>query len=347
MYNLNINLKSIKNNIIQIRRLLGAKKIMAVVKGDAYGHGIEQISTVLNPYVDHYAVSKISEGIRLRKHGIEKPILVLNPIIDPKAIKWDLTMTISSASDINTISKLNMKLKAHMKIDTGLGRFGFYSHQIDQIMSFYKIPHIQIDGLYTHLSSVNIESQFNLFKQCLDELNQYDIHIPLRHMTNSYAALYHPETHFDLVRVGAILYGLSPGGMNQFDPNQFGLEPAMSLESKIISIKTVPPGCRIGYGGNFTTKRKTRVAAIPIGFADGYPISNGEVIVGNLSAPIIALFMNVLLVDVTDKNVFVGDTVTLIGKEVRLGDIAEKNALKDSQLACQLGNHLKRNYSFN
>jgi alanine racemase len=346
---LNINLQAVKHNISIVKNLVGTKKIMAVVKGDAYGHGIEQISTVLDPHVDHYAVASIIEGIKLRRNGIKKPILVLNPIIDPKtALKWDLTLTISSNSDIHTLNQLinhlNVKLKVHVKIDTGLGRFGFNPSQIYQFVKCFKMCNIQIDGIYTHSSSYDVESQFNTFKRCLEYLNQNGIYAPLKHMSNSYLTLNYPMTHFDLVRVGAVLYGLSPGGMNQFNLSQFDLKPAMSLESKIISIKTIPPGYQISYSRKFTTKCETRVAAIPIGFADGYPITNGEVMVRDMKVPIVGLFMNVMLVDVTNKHVSVGDTVTLIGKEMILGDIAEKNGLKDSQLACQLGHHLKRNY---
>lgn len=347
MNNVIIDLRQIRNNAFNLRNMINSL-IMAVVKGDAYGHGIEKVCQTLGPYVDQFATVTIEEGILVRKSGIEKPVLILNPEISSEAMEWGLTLTLSSLDQAIRINHLygNQTVHVHVKIDTGLGRFGFRDNMIEQIAQVNDMINIKIDGVYTHLSSFqSVGKQLFLFKKIIRRLEERQIHIPLKHMANSMGALYYPETHLDMVRLGAVLYGLSPGGLNSTDDlMRFGLESALSWKSQIIEIKTFEEGAQIGYGGMFKTTGQTKVAYIPIGFANGYPPSAKHVMIGNTLVPVIGVAMNVTFLDVTEVSAYVGDIVTLFGREVRISEVASECGMKDSQLACQVGRMNTRQY---
>lgn len=343
---LEINLDAVKSNIVNIRNLIGKQiKIMGIVKGNGYGHdAIEVARIILENGADELAVARIEEALFLRKNNITAPILVLGVAFKEKA-KLYLDYNIKpSLSDLDTIysfnnfaSQLNQKMKIHLKIDTGMGRLGMKLAELKQTISdFEKMQNIEIEGVYTHFSTSDEGDkkytyyQFDLFKEAIDLFKNSNIPIPYFHTANSGAILDLPETWLDIVRPGCLIYGLYPS----VDVRRtIGLTPALSFKSRISFIKNVQTGSFIGYGKTCQVKRETRVATVPVGYADGYPrlLSNrGEVLIrGKMTRVLGRVCMDQLMADVTDiENATVGDEIVLWGiqgdKNIPVEDIARK-----------------------
>lgn len=355
------NYRQIKKNIPKYTG------IMAVVKADAYGHGAIEIAQILEKEgVDYLAVAIAAEGAQLRDIGIKTPILVLGytPATSVGVlIENDLTQTIFSYEMAKYISyeasKLDKKVKIHIKVDTGMGRIGFLPHptSIEEIVEINKLPNIEIEGIYTHFSSADEEDktytrkQNSVFNGFLKELGQVDIDAPIIHVANSAAIIMHKYTHSNMVRLGISLYGHYPSESVKSYP--VGLVPAMSLKSQVVHIKEVPKGQPIGYNRKYTTKDVTKIATIPIGYADGYSrgLSNkGRVLIRGEYAPIIGnICMDQFMVDVTHINyVAVGDEVVLFGKqdgnEITVEEIADILNTINYEVICMIGKRIPRIY---
>ncbi len=367
-----INLDNIAHNVREIRKITSKRaEIMGVVKADAYGHGVFEVTkTLLDNGVDSLAVSMLDEAIQLRKNGIDVPILILgytDPVRAEEIISYNVTQTVFSHDLAEALSqaalKMGKKVKIHIKVDTGMTRIGFmpgYS-AVKNIMKIDKLPGIIIEGLFTHLACADekdksyTKMQFEKFMSIWNELNRIGIIIPLKHAANSAAIIENPEIHMDIVRPGIIIYGLYPS--EEVDKKRIGLKPAMSLKANVILVKDVEPGTSISYGRTFTTERKSRIATIPVGYADGYTrlLSNkGSVLLNGGKAPIVGrICMDQCMIDVTDleNEVRVGDEVILIGTQgnstISADSIAKDLGTINYEVVSLIGKRIPRFYISN
>jgi len=362
----NINLDAIRSNINEIRRHLKKDtKLMVIVKADAYGHGAVAVSKALeNGLADAFGVAIIEEAVELRKAGITKPILILG--FTPReqfdlVVSYDVIQTVYQYEMAQELSKEAIKqgktAKIHIKVDTGMSRLGFSDSQesITEIKKISTLKGLYIEGIFSHFANADekdkssVNDQIRRFNDFYRQLENEGIHIPIRHMANSAGVIEFPNAQYEMVRCGIITYGLYP---SEYVNHSFAnLIPAMELKSHVVYIKEVPPGTGISYGSTYITKRKTKVATIPVGYADGYSrnLSNvGKVIIRGKYAPIIGrICMDYFMVDVTDiEDVTQGDTVTLLGKDGDCVISAETLALWSHsfpyEMVCTVGKRIPR-----
>lgn len=331
---LEIDLDNLTNNIQEIRRHVGNDTlIMAIVKANAYGHGAEVCGKLfLGNGADMLGVSVLSEGIILRNSGInDAPILLLNythPSQYKELLEYNLTQTIFKYNDAKLLSdeacKLGKKAKIHIKIDSGMNRIGFLPNEtsIESIIDIAKLPNIEVEGIYTHFSNADetdksyTKKQFENFKWTIDRLEDSNINIPIKHAANSATNLDLPGYKLDMVRPGIILYGYYPSEFVNKDI--IDIKPAMTLKSVISNIKEIEKGEGIGYGQTYITERKSKIATLPIGYADGYSrmLSNkAYVSIKNKRVPIVGnICMDQLMIDITDiDDADLNDEVILFG----------------------------------
>ena len=342
-----IDLDSIAQNVKNIKQLIGEKKeLMAVVKGNAYGHDVlEVVPVVLNNGATRLAVARLEEGIFLRKAGITVPILVLGLTLKQQAellVSYSITPTVSEYEMIEELSKFAVKeertAKVHLKVDTGMGRIGILpDHILDLVKKIKALKNIEIEGIFTHFSLADekdktyTEMQFKKFMDVLTVLENEGIRIPVKHVGNSAALLDLPHMCLDLVRPGISVYGLYPSREVQ---KTVKLIPAQAFKTRIVFLKELPTGEDISYGRTYTTnQRRTVVASLPAGYADGYNrlLSNqGQTLVRGRRVSVIGrVCMDQTMIDVTNlPQVEVGDEVVLWGKqgqeEIIVEEIAEK-----------------------
>ncbi len=331
-----INLDSIIYNLNWVKRKVGenVKICFAGTKADGYGYGILEVAEAgIEAGVDYLGVAIPDEGIYLRKNGIKKPILVFGHILpefSEKIVDYDLTQTVSTIDLCKRISyyaKKKKKIaKVHVKVDTGMGRIGVFPEEvIDFIKGISKLSNIYIEGIYTHLSSVGRDDEFTKrqiekFFYVLKLLEKENIKIPLKHMANSAAIKRYPETYLDMVRPGSII----------FNADSPGLKQVFSLKSKVVYVKKVPKGYRIGYRGSYITKKETKIVTVSLGYIDGFPFFLGnekwKVIINDRYFPVVGrVCMDQIMVDVGNENIKIGDEVIIVGKnkkcEIKLVDI--------------------------
>jgi len=338
-----IDLRAIEHNYARVRRLVGREtKIMVVVKANAYGHGIVEVSTVLERLgVDYLGVATTDEAVRLREYGMKTPILVLGSVLPDEVralVENNITLTLCNEDLLEAIRKetgFGRKAKVHIKIDTGMGRIGVWHEEALHFIkdSLAQEKNIIIEGIYTHFSSAGRDDfftnyQIDAFEKVLAKLDGFDIRIPLRHAANSIATVDFKRSHLNLVRPGLIIYGMYP---KHTFPKLIKLKPALSLKTKVVYIKETPPGRSISYGRTYVTQKHTRIATLPIGYADGYSrnLSNrAEVLVRGRRAHVVGkVTMDQTMIDVGHiKGVKTGDEVVLIGKQGRNEIRAEKLA---------------------
>ncbi len=330
---LEINLDAIAHNVRTIKEIVGRNtQIIAVVKANAYGHGAVEVSQVaLENGVAILAVGVVEEGIILRKAGIKAPILICGLTLEDQLeplLSYNLTPTICDLQILEALSKVagenGKTVGIHIKIDTGMGRLGVSPPKtLNFVKKISKMRNIKIEGIFTHLAATNekdgiyTKMQFDEYKKALLELEKEGINIPLKHIANSAAILNSSSMYLDAVRPGIILYGLFPSPKSE---RTVELKPATEFKTKIIFLKKVSPGKSIGYGRTYITTKPTKVATLPVGYADGYSrlLSNkGEVLVRGERAPIIGrICMDLCMIDVTHiPQVQIGDEVVLWGRQ--------------------------------
>ncbi len=339
-----VDLSAIRSNIEQFAALVGgAEHIMPAVKADAYGHGAVAVSrTALDTGCDRLAVATVLEGEELRVAGINADIQILGsslPAEIPLALELDLILSIHEVGAIRLINaeaaKLGVNARVHLKIDTGMGRLGILPENIlFAARSISAMPNLELEGLFMHFADASDEPysqrQLSRFNQALSILEEVGIVVPVIHAASSTAAILHPESHYTLIRPGAGIYGFhSPTWTQEALP----LTPAMSWHSVIVQVKDYPPGLSLGYNRTFTTRRPTRIAVLPIGYADGYlrSFSNHvDVLISGRRAPVVGMIsMDYTMVDVTElDDIEIGTEVTLIGSEgddaIRVEELADK-----------------------
>jgi alanine racemase len=363
-----IDLDAIAHNTREIRKLTGSGvEIMGVVKADAYGHGVlEVVRTLLDNGVTQLAVSMLDEAIQIRHMGIDVPILVLSytdPARADEIIENRVTQTVFSLDLAQALSaaavRLGKSAKIHVKVDTGMIRVGFMpGHKaVRNIIEIGKMPGVILDGIFTHFASADesdssyTKMQFERFLNLCGELAQAGIHIPVKHVCNSAATLQYPEMHLDMVRPGIILYGLCP---SKEVSGKMDLRPAMTLKANVIFVKDVDRDVCVSYGRTFRTARKSRIATVPIGYADGYTrlMSNkGRMLINGEFAPVIGrVCMDQCMLDVTDleREVHVGDEVVIFGKQngacISVDEIADQVGTINYELVCIIGKRIPRVY---
>ena len=362
-----IDLDAIYENVKNAKALLKKDtKMMAIVKADGYGHGAVEVARQIDELVDAYGVAILEEGIELRKAGFTKPILILGytpkPLY-PAMIRYDIAtavFTMEMAKEISdTAVAMHKNANIHIKLDTGMSRIGFAitKESKEIIEQIAKLPGIEIKGCFSHFARMDekdktkANEQFAKFTKMVNALEKDGVDLGIRHISNSAGIMEAPEVQMDMVRNGICLYGLYPS--EEVQKERLPLKPAMELKAYVSYVKTLEPGVEIGYGGTYTTTKKTRVATIPVGYADGYSrclSGKGSVLIHGKKAPILGrVCMDQFMVDVTDiDNVCVGERVTLFGKD---GDscitIEEISAMAHSfnyEFVCDIGKRIPRVY---
>lgn len=325
-----------------------------VVKSNAYGHGIHHVARICeeDDAVSYICTANVTEAIALREQGIQKPILVMYFLnTDPDTIVlYDLDLVIfdyETASLLNRIAQKQSKIvRVHVKIDTGMSRFGFLPHEaFDIIMRISQLPHIKIQGIATHFAQSDKEDQgftreqLVHFTTLITQLEQKGITIPIKHTANSAAVIGNKDTHHNLVRVGAGIYGILPKHILDRHSDTLQLKQPLTWKTRIIHIKKIPPNTSVSYDRMHTTTRETIIGILPIGYYEGYDrklSNNGNVIIcpdgvvrlHNIYAPILGrVCMNMTIIDLTDiPQARVGDEVILMGDydQVRAHDLAHR-----------------------
>ena len=363
-----ISLAAIKSNIAAIKKFISTgAKFMAVVKANAYGHGAVAVSrAAVEAGADYLGVANLKEALELREAGILSPILILTESptsVADETIQHGLTQTIYSFAEAKALSDEALKrrktAKIHVKVDTGMGRVGIVPSEALAFMTkVASLPNLELEGVFTHFAKAeNPEDtftgeQFAKFQQIIARLPAVAglPQVPLKHSANSAAALFHPQTHLDMVRVGLMIYGLYPQGNAR---RLINLIPALSFKTRVTYLKKVPAGTPLSYGSTYVTPAETVIATIPVGYADGYSrrLSNrGQVVIRGKRFPIVgAVSMDMALVNVGNSSkVEMGDEVALIGELDGQGISADEiAALEDTisyEVVCSIGKRVPRVY---
>ena len=369
-----VDIDAIKHNFKAIRKAADEKAgIICVIKADAYGHGAVFLAKLYEKLgADRFAVSNIEEAMQLRENGIVLPILILGftPAFMAKTLADNhISQAVFSYDYAKELSdfavKDNVTVKIHIKLDTGMSRIGFMYQDIQrdkdslkEIEEVCKMPHLEHEGIFTHfaLSDEGDEGkeptlhQFECFSDAVNKLKENGCHFEVVHCSNSGAIIDYKQAHYDCVRAGIILYGLSPS--SKLD-GRLNLQPAMQIKSVIAQIKTVAPDTPVSYGGTFVTDKPTKIATVPIGYADGYTrsLSNrAYMTVNGQKARVIGrVCMDQLMIDISGiDNVKVGDEVIVIGdgknNTFSFDEMAQLTGTINYELVCLVGKRVPRVY---
>ena len=360
-----IDLDAIEANIDAIRARAGVD-VMAVIKADAYGHGAIQVARLLQDKCSFFGVSSVLEAMELRRAGLYNPILILGhtPVSAfPALIQAEIRPTIFHYEDALALSRAAQDADKtavfHLAVDTGMSRIGFQATEEDADIcaKIATLPGLQAEGLFSHFATADCADlsrarrQAEKFDAFYEMLKARGVQIPIRHMDNS-AGLMNFENHYEMVRSGIVTYGMYPS--DEVDPQRLALRPALQWLSRVTHVKTLEPGREISYGGTFVTTRPTRVATVPVGYADGYRRSlSGKfhVLIRGKQAPILGrVCMDQLMVDVTDiPDVALNDRVVLVGKsgseQITMEQISAAADSFNYEFVCGISRRVPRVYS--
>lgn len=360
-----IDLSAIKHNFLQFRKIADKSvKILVPVKADAYGHGLIPVCRLLAKCgVDYFGTGTTDEAVKLSKARLGVSILNLTSITKAEiaaVINYKIIQTVANAELARLLNaaagKKGARVKVHLKIDTGMGRLGIWHYEaVKFIRETLKLKHLIVEGIFTHFACADedvifTDKQISNFADILRELDEIGIGIKYKHAANSAAVVKYKKAHFNIIRPGIMIYGLYPHPCLN---GKIKLKPALALKSRISYIKDALAGQRISYGGTYTTRRRSKIALIPIGYADGYNrlLSNkGEVLIHAKSAPVLGrVCMDQIIVDITNiKNVKAEDEVVLIGAQGKKRITAEKIAFLCStipyEITCSISSRVPRVY---
>ncbi len=359
----NIDLDAISHNFQAISEKAGVT-VMAVVKADAYGHGAVPVARHLEEKCAFFGVSSLSEALELRHAGIEKPILILghSPVSAfPDLVRYDIRPAIFSLDDAQALSQEAQKqgktAPFHLVVDTGMSRIGFQATEesADICTRIAKLPNLEIEGVFSHFATADevdlkkAEAQAERFDLFCGMLKDRGVTPKICHLDNS-AGTMNFRFHYDMVRAGIVLYGLYPS--EDVPKDALPLQPAMSWHSRIAHLKWLPAGREISYGGTYTTEKDTRIATIPVGYADGYRRNlSGKfyVLIRGRKAPILGrVCMDQMMVDVTDiPGVQEGDDVVLMGEGISAEELAKAGDSFNYELVCSVSRRVPRQYIIN
>src|ERR1700674_5679101 len=370
-----ISLQAILHNLRAIRKQVGAqRKILAVVKSNAYGLGAVPVAKALQKAgTEWFGVTCANEGVELREAGIRKRILILTgfwPGEEKRLIQNNLTPTVTRVDDLGHLERSaraaggKSRVRFHLKINTGMNRLGIAADEVDSFArALAACKHIELEGTFTHFASAEdftaqqTNEQEKVFLACLERLRALGVSPGIVHMANSGAICARPSTWADMVRPGAILYGYH----QSFDPPEkkkeimgmIPLQPCLALRARIISLREVPPGQAVGYGARFITERASRIAVINAGYADGVVrqrTNRGCALLRGRRVPLVGtISMDLTTLDVTDvPGAELGDVITIYGKDgnsaIEVSDVAPEIGTVTSDLLCALGRRVPRYY---
>jgi len=342
-----VGLKAIAHNVRELRRITHPEaRLMVVVKANAYGHGVVQITrTALENGAEVLGVARLNEGVALRKAGFDEPVLIFGytpPVLARQLIEFDLIQSVWSLRTAEALSAaavtLQKRIKIHLKIDTGMGRLGLLpdcrrrsasanpstTHALQEVNAIASLSGMELAGIYTHFATADCsdksyaKEQFEIFMDFLHELRFSGLEIPIRHAANSGAIIDLPETHLDMVRAGISIYGLYPS--DEVDKRRISLHPAMTLKARVVNLKHVPAGFKISYGCTYETQKPTTIASVPVGYADGYNrhlSSRGHMLIRGQRAPIVGrVCMDQTMLDVGHiPDIHLEDEVVIFGRQ--------------------------------
>ncbi len=361
-----INLDAIAHNVKNIRKLVGdATKILCVVKANAYGHGFfETAKTMIENGADALAVATFEEGRQLRLSGFSAPILVLGSVgtvLASDMIKYDIAATITDETLAHAMSKAAIQqeslAKFHIKVDTGMSRLGFSCDEtgIERIKKICSLPNVEAEGLFTHLSCADekdramTDSQYNKFMFVANSLEKENIKFKYKHICNSAGIIEYPEYHLDMVRPGIIIYGLYPS--SDISCERLDLIPAMTVKARITRIEEKDDDTPVSYGATYRTKGITKLATVPIGYADGYLRCLSGTAVMSVSGKIVPVVgkicMDQCMIDVSSvNNINVGDEVIVFGNggdsNISLETLAKNAGTVPHEILSLTGNRTPR-----
>ncbi|MFZ7132314.1 MAG: serine racemase VanT catalytic subunit [Eubacteriales bacterium] len=360
-----IDYSNLEHNLLQLHNILHKDtKVMAVVKADAYGHGMNKIAlTLQNSGIDNFAVATLDEGILLRKCGISGSILILgytDPVEVYALIKFDLIQTVVDLDYGQILNEYGESLKVHIKIDTGMNRLGETHYHFEFIEQIFELQNLNILGIYTHLCVSDslkpddikfTENQINHFYDVIYKLKSIGYPIPKHHIQSSYGVLNYPQLKCDFARVGIALYGILSSN-NDKTNIKADLRPVLSLKAKIALVKDIGIAESVGYGRQFISKTPMKIAVVTIGYADGIPrnLENGYVLLKGKKAPIIGrICMDQMTIDVTHiQEVKSGDIATIIGQDgmerITAEQVAENASTITNEILSRMGRRLEKIY---
>ena len=355
-----VDLDVLQENFRKIRQAAGVA-VMAVIKADAYGHGAVEVAKVLADQADFFGVACIYEAMELRQAGIENPILILgqmpsdaydqaaNQGIRPTIFHYEDALALSQAAQ-----KAGVVAPFHFAVDTGMSRIGFQvtENDADMCQKIAQLPNLECEGIFSHFATSDeadlsrAKAQAQRFDQFVTMLKSRGVCPPICHLDNS-AGILNFENHYQMVRAGIILYGLEPS--DQVDIARLGLKSALCWHSRISHLKTLEPGRQISYGGTYTTTAPTRVATIPVGYADGYRrglSGKFHVLIRGQKAPILGrVCMDQLMVDVTNiPDVTLQDEVILLGEGMRAEEMAQVLDTINYEIVCGISRRVPKVY---
>jgi len=336
-----VNLTTLGNNLAAIRRKVSPAKVMLVVKANAYGHGLAEVSKALAGQADYVGVAVLEEGILLRKLGITAPILVLGGIWGDQILSYlqhDLTLTASSVERLQQIDavarQIGVKARVHLKIDTGMERIGVHYYSAGSLQeAALQCRHVEVEGIFSHFANADSADlthariQLDRFNEVLRFYERRSLPMPMRHIANSAAILQLPESCMDMVRPGILLYGVYP---SQNVPRTVAVKPALAWKSRVVYFKVVKPGHPVSYGSTWRSDHNVRIVTVPVGYGDGYfrSMSNRAhaIIRGKKYRQVGTICMDQFMINIEWDSAYNGDEVILLGESgdqlIRVEDLA-------------------------
>ncbi|MBI9009227.1 MAG: alanine racemase [Tenericutes bacterium] len=354
-----IHLDNLLYNYNQIKKQVANSNVLAVVKADAYGHGAVKCARRLEANgCTYFAVACLKEAIELREAGINGNILIFgrtNPLNHCYLSKYNLIQSVCSIDYARELNTCGERIRVHVNVDTGMSRFGIYFHKeenlesvVDEIKKIQELEYLKYEGLYTHFANSDKEDklfcnqQFGLYQLLIDRMNEENIFIGLKHVSNSSAIINHPDKYLDMVRLGIGLYGY-PHSRAVID-----LLPVMEVFGKVVSIRTILAGDTVSYGRVYTAKRTERIATIGIGYADGYNrlLTNKDYLVyKNKKLPVIGrVCMDAIVVRIDDLDIHIGEAVEVFGLHKPLESMCEILNTIPYELLCNVSKRVIRLY---
>jgi alanine racemase len=324
-----VNLTRLSQNLQAIRTHVAPAKVMIIVKANAYGHGLAEVSKHLSSQADYIGVAVLEEGIFLRELGVTAPILVLGGIWGdqvPHYLQHNLTLTASSVERLEQINvvagQMGVKTKVHLKIDTGMERIGVHYYSAHTIQeAALMCANVEVEGIFSQFANADSHDltharlQLERFSEILRFYENHSLPMPIRHLANSPAILQLPESHFDMVRPGIILYGVYPS--NEV-VHSVQVRPALAWKSRVVYFKVVKPGHPVSYGSTWQSNHPVRIVTLPVGYGDGYfrNLSNkAQVFIRGKKYPQVGrICMDEMMVNIETDSAFNGDEVILIGE---------------------------------
>jgi alanine racemase len=356
-----IDLGAVQRNLLRFRQTVGpGVAIFGVVKADAYGHGAVPVAQALEPLCNALAVSLVEEGLELRAAGIRAPILVLGAYYNrhqDEALAQRLTPVVYDRGDLDRFAaaaaRRGRRADVHLKIDTGMSRLGIAVGELEATLTrFGDLPSLRLAGLCTHFASADLpeagitEEALRRFETARTGAARAGFQDLVNHAANSAAAVRFPNARLDAVRPGLALYGAMPSETVPLP----GLEGALSLKTRVMAVHQIPPGTGVSYGGIWRAARPSRIATLPIGYADGYPrhVQGASALVAGRRVPIVgAVCMDMLMIDATDlPEAALGGAVTLIGRDgaeaITVDDLAHWAGTINYEILCGISKRVPR-----